>query len=176
LTEVVITNSVTSIGKYAFSGQDIYTITIGANVNVGDWGEAGGKKTCFDSAYSEHGKKAGKYVPRDLSRGKWTRHAVTWKGKGKAKEVNEDRLMTIGSLLGFVPLIGGFVVGHWFIGIILGLVTAGVGAVAFTARGWGILALALIGGSIALGIQVGHPVILGIIGVLVGLGIIVAKK
>jgi tetratricopeptide (TPR) repeat protein len=163
LTEVVIPNSVTSIGKYAFANRSIFTITIGANVNVGEkaWDYN------FDSAYNSHGKKAGKYVPKNLDLHSWTRHAVTWEGKGKYKDA--VRWQIIGSLLGLVPLIGGFVVGHWFIGIILALVTALVVAFAFIARGWGILALAVIGGSIALGIQVGHPVIFGIIGVIAGL-------
>jgi hypothetical protein len=86
--------------------------------------------------------------------------------------------MAIGASLGLVPLIGGFVVGHWFIGILVGLAAAFVGAFAFQVRLWGILVLALIGGGIVLGIQVGHPVILGIVGVIAGLGVwgIVAEK
>jgi hypothetical protein len=166
LTEVVIPNSVTTIGKYAFAFQNIFTITIGANVNVEKWDDKTLEMTTtFEYAYKEHGKKAGKYVPKDLSRGKWTRHAVTWKGKGKPKERNEERLITIGALLGLVPLIGGFATGHWFIGIILFFAVA----FAVQAQGWGILVLTFIGGGIALGIHVGHPVILGIIGVIAGL-------
>jgi hypothetical protein len=60
-------------------------------------------------------------------------------------------------------------VGHWFIGILVGIATTFVGIFAFAARGWGVLALALIGSGIALGIYVGHPFILGIIGGIAGL-------
>jgi hypothetical protein len=165
LTEVVIPDSVTTIEKNAFSGQNIFTITIGANVNLGEkaWDSE------FDSYYNNHGKKAGKYVPQDLDFGRWTRHEAVWQGKGKQKKGTGNRWMAIVALLGLVPLIGGFVVGHWFIGILAGIAASFVGVFEFAARGWCVLALALIGGSIALGIQVGHPVIAGIIGVIAGL-------
>jgi hypothetical protein len=158
LTSVVIPDSVTTIGSLAFEGdgQNILTITIGANVNLGEWGYVDGMETHFESFYNGQGKKAGKYV---LENGKY------YNAEEKRKN---DRWITIGALLGLVPLVGGFVVGHWFIGIIIGIVTAFVGAFAFVARGWGILALALIGGGIALGIHLGHPFIAGIIGVIAG--------
>jgi hypothetical protein len=52
---------------------------------------------------------------------------------------------SLGVLLGLGVIIGGFVVGHWFLGIIIGIVTffvvgGGIGA----ARGWGILVLVVV--------------------------------
>jgi hypothetical protein len=162
LTSVTIPNSVTTIGDYAFDIQDVYTITIGANVNVGKWGYVGRVKTSFESFYNEKGKKAGKYS--------FSKTTGSWYN---VEENEKDYHWTIiGALLGLVPLIGGFVVGHWFIGILIGIATSFVGFCTFTVRGWGILALALIGGSIALGIHVGHPVIGGIIGVIAGLFVV----
>jgi hypothetical protein len=159
LTTLVIPDSVTKIGSRAFDGQKIYKITIGANVDIG--------KECFpgypgfDSCYNM-GKKSGVYVYGD---GEWGRGITPKK-----------RWRTIGVLLGLVPLIGGFATGHWLIGIIIAVVTALLGTVVLPfARVWGIIGLALIGGGIALGIHVGHPIILGIIGIVFGLGIIGAK-
>jgi tetratricopeptide (TPR) repeat protein len=159
LTNVVIPNSVKTIGNSAFGNQTIVKITIGANVDVGKW-----DYMSFDSSYNKNGKKAGVYVTGGS--GGWTTTA-------------DNRWMAIGASLGLVPLIGGFVVGHWFIGILIAIVTALVGMVCFLARGWGILVLAIIGGGIALGIHVGHPVILGIIGLSVGIvvfGAIINKQ
>jgi tetratricopeptide (TPR) repeat protein len=156
LTGVVISDGVKTIEDGAFSFNPLENVTIGANVNVGIWDPK--TATRFDSFYNEKGKKAGKYhVSKDRQ----------WYNVAKA---GKDSLwIVIGALLGLVPLIGGFVEGHWFIGILSGIATAVVGAFAFTARGWGILALALIGGGIALGIQMEHPVIVGIIGGMAGL-------
>jgi hypothetical protein len=152
LTSVVIPGSVATIGNDAFSGNRLCAVTIGANVNVGEWDNG------FGSSYDNRGKKAGKYVPTGSS------------GWNIEKEEQKDhRWAVIGALLGLVPLVGGFVVGHWFIGILIAIATTCVGFFAFLARGWGVLALAIIGGGIALGIHLGHPVILGIIGVIAGL-------
>jgi tetratricopeptide (TPR) repeat protein len=168
LTSVVIPNSVKTIGDSAFSTDYTYLtrlkdVIIGANVNVGKWDE----KTRFDSCYNGKGKKAGKYYNRESD----------WYSEEENRK--DSRWMAIGALLGLVPLIGGFVVGHWVIGILVGIAAAVVGAVAFLARGWGIFALALIGGGIVLGIHLEHPFIGGIIAVIVGLvvwGVGVSKR
>jgi tetratricopeptide (TPR) repeat protein len=169
LTSVEIPGSVTTIGKDAFGKSAsnraiISPITIGANVNIGEWTPG------FDSYYNKEGKKAGRYVYAAGSG--WTRYPTD------AKEIREKRKdnvwMGIGALLGLVPLVGGFVVGHWFIGIIIAIATAFVGFSAFVARGWGILVLAIIGGGIALGIHMGHPFIFGIIGFIAGFVVCVA--
>jgi tetratricopeptide (TPR) repeat protein len=53
------------------------------------------------------------------------------------RQLKEYRWMAAGALLGLVPIIGGFVTGHWFIGIIIGIVTAFTGSVAFVGvRRW----------------------------------------
>jgi tetratricopeptide (TPR) repeat protein len=155
LTNVVIPDSVTTIGEAAFANNQLKDITIGAIVNVGKWDE----KSRFDSCYNGGGKKAGKYV---LENGEW------YNAKKESRKTN--RWITIGALLGLVPLIGGFVMGHWFIGILIGIATAFVGAFVFRwVRGWGILVLALVGGGIALGIHLDHPFIGGIVGVIAGI-------
>jgi hypothetical protein len=119
------------------------------------------------AVYAKHGD-----YPRAL---KLRKEALAIREKVREEEQYDSiqrkncRWISIGVLFGLVPLIGGFVTGHWFIGIVTGIATAFVGAFVLTTRGWGILAMTLICGGIALGIHLGHPFILGIIGFIAGL-------
>jgi tetratricopeptide (TPR) repeat protein len=168
LTSVVIPDSVVTIGNHVFGDNPLENVTIGANVNIGEW-----HYPAFGSFYNKRGKKAGEYVQKEaknLSDKVWYtaekgRKHDRWLARGK---IWKTLACVLGSLFGLGIIIGGFVVGHWFIGIIAGIVTFFVVTLAFFARGWGILILALIGGGIALGIHVGHPFILGIIGLIAG--------
>jgi hypothetical protein len=62
---VTIPSSVTSIGGMAFSGNQLTSVTIPANVNIGYDSFLGN----FDQYYDNNGKKAGKYTYQNSS---WT--------------------------------------------------------------------------------------------------------
>jgi tetratricopeptide (TPR) repeat protein len=191
LKSLVIPSSVTSIETTAFDSDNLTSITIGANVELKGQDFFYKDRPCeqFVYYYNNNGKLAGTYTYDDKQ---WSSQQVRLSIEAKNRQRQEEeekaeeerrrvdnlrqaeekkinRWTAIGALLGLVPLVGGFVVGHWFIGILIGIAATVVGALAFLARGWGILALALIGGGIALGIHLEHPFIGGIIAVIAGL-------
>jgi len=55
LTSIIIPNSVIHIGAYAFAGNQLTSVTIGANVTIDDTAALGGLKTVYNG-------KAGRYV------------------------------------------------------------------------------------------------------------------
>jgi tetratricopeptide (TPR) repeat protein len=84
----------------------------------------------FDKALAAYEKLFGEKHP-DATR---TRNYIA---KVYSKQRKDAHRRAIGALLGLVPLVGGFVTGHRFIGLIIGIVTAFVGATVFVvARKW----------------------------------------
>jgi tetratricopeptide (TPR) repeat protein len=154
LTSVVIPDSVTTLGFQTFSKNQVEHMTIGANVNMGNWSEL----SDFDSFYDKRGKKAGKYryYPPSSKNfyGEW---------RGEKELGKKTRRVIIGAGLGLVPLIVGFLAGHWVVGIVVGILFF---TVFMTLGGWRVLALALAVVGLALGIFFHHPIIIGIIGVI----------
>jgi len=67
LNFIVIPSQITSIGKNAFAGNPIVSVTIGANVNVDDEAIPGN----FAKAYNANGKKGGTYVRNDNNSAEW---------------------------------------------------------------------------------------------------------
>ena len=67
LTTVVIPSRITSIGKNAFSGNPLVSVTIGANVNVDDEAIPGN----FAKAYNSYGKAAGTYTRPNSNSEAW---------------------------------------------------------------------------------------------------------
>jgi tetratricopeptide (TPR) repeat protein len=174
LTSLVIPDSVTAIGDQAFfDAHSILKVTIGADVNVGEWcfergsyGAPTKTEIFFDTYYNKVGKEAGIYVANGPDFEFWNYY------RSAKQQRSNKRWMTAGALLGLVPFIGGFFVGHWFLGILIGMASAFICSVLFgVLEGWGLLALALIGGGIALGIQLGHPFLFGGVGLVICIGV-----
>jgi len=69
LSVVVIPNRITSIGKNAFAGNPLVSVTIGANVNVDDEAIPGN----FAKAYNGFGKAAGTYTRPNSNNEAWVK-------------------------------------------------------------------------------------------------------
>jgi hypothetical protein len=69
LSYVVIPTRVTSIGKNAFAGNPLTSITIGANVSIEDNAFPGN----FARAYNEYGRSAGTYTRPNIESEEWGR-------------------------------------------------------------------------------------------------------
>ena len=67
LTFVIIPARITSIGKNAFQGNPLLSVTIGANVSIEDSAIPGN----FAAAYNANGKAAGTYTRADANSGAW---------------------------------------------------------------------------------------------------------
>ncbi|MDR2922744.1 MAG: leucine-rich repeat domain-containing protein [Treponema sp.] len=67
LTFVIIPSRISSIGKNAFAGNPLVSVTIGANVNVHDDAIPGN----FAKAYNSYGKAAGTYTRANSGSGEW---------------------------------------------------------------------------------------------------------
>ncbi|MCL2211196.1 MAG: leucine-rich repeat domain-containing protein [Treponema sp.] len=70
LTEIVIPQRITSIGKNAFADNPIVSVTIGANVSIDESSIPGN----FANAYNNHGKAAGIYIRQDADSNVWSRN------------------------------------------------------------------------------------------------------
>jgi hypothetical protein len=80
LIKVTIPNSVTSIGRFAFNDNQLTSITIGANVDIGENAFADRDYTSnrvissgFEDAYNNGGELAGTYTRPDTKSTTWTR-------------------------------------------------------------------------------------------------------
>jgi hypothetical protein len=67
LSYVIIPSRITSIGKNAFSGNPLLSVSLGANVSIEDNAIPGN----FASAYSAYGKAAGIYTRADVESEEW---------------------------------------------------------------------------------------------------------
>jgi hypothetical protein len=67
LSHVTIPDRITSIGKHAFAGNPLMSVTIGANVAIDDEAFPGN----FSRAYTSFGKAAGTYTRPDVDSEKW---------------------------------------------------------------------------------------------------------
>jgi len=68
LSYAVIPGRITSIGKNAFAGNPLLSVTIGANVNIDDGAFPGN----FKDVYTSHGSAAGTYIRKDIN-DTWTK-------------------------------------------------------------------------------------------------------
>jgi hypothetical protein len=69
LSYVIIPSRVTSIGKNAFSGNPLLSVSLGANVSIEDSAIPGN----FASAYNAYGKAAGIYTRPDINSESWAK-------------------------------------------------------------------------------------------------------
>jgi len=69
LSVVIIPGRITSIGKNAFTGNPLLSVTLGANVTVADDAFPGN----FKDVYNSHGKAAGTYTRPDAISTVWTK-------------------------------------------------------------------------------------------------------
>ena len=67
LTFVIIPSRITSIGKNAFSGNPLVSVTIGANVSIEETAIPGN----FAKAYNSYGKQAGTYTRPNTASEEW---------------------------------------------------------------------------------------------------------
>jgi len=75
LSRIIIPDSVTSIGINAFADNPVMSISIGANVKLGDNNTNGilGKSTGFNTAYANNNNRAGNYTRPNTKSTTWTR-------------------------------------------------------------------------------------------------------
>ena len=69
LSAVVIPGRITSIGKNAFTGNPLVSVTIGANVTVADEAFPGN----FKDVYTSHNRAAGTYTRADALSAAWAK-------------------------------------------------------------------------------------------------------
>jgi hypothetical protein len=121
-----------------------------------------GEKTVYH--FISQSRSSGNYIKIML----WLQKEI-WRVCGFLKSNPDGVWPVIGVSLGLIPVIGGFVLKHWFIGLIAGIITSLLGMFSVMAHGWGLLSLALISGGITLGIYLRHPFIFGLVGVIAGI-------
>jgi len=68
LTEIIIPERITKIGKNAFAGNPVTTVTLGANITIDDDAIPGN----FSSAYNRYGKVSGTYIRANEYSNEWS--------------------------------------------------------------------------------------------------------